>query len=244
MPEILVRLRMVFWTGPMIVLATAFMGSISLLVSLFDSSGNTQHRIARGWSRMLLWIARVKVDVEGQERIAPGGSYLFVANHRSFYDIPCVLPNISVQFRFLADKPVFRVPFIGYHLKRSGHLSVNESSGRESLKSMSEAARIIQERGISILVFPEGSRTNGELLPFKDGAAYIAIRAGVPIVPIALAGVGDVLPVGTLLVRSGRVKMKIGEPIPTLDLGLDDRTRLSRSLREQLITTLREMESS
>jgi 1-acyl-sn-glycerol-3-phosphate acyltransferase len=230
----LAKLRMVFWTGPMIILATAVMGSISLFLSLFDSSGNTQHRVARAWSHILLWIARVRVEVEGQEKIAPGGSYVFVANHRSFYDVPCILPNIAVQFRFLADKPVFSVPFIGYHLKRAGHLPVNEDSARESLATMSEAARIIHERGISILLFPEGERTTGDLLPFKDGAAYIAIKAGVPIVPISLVGAGDILPRGSLLVRGGVVHMRIGDPMPTLDLSLQDRTRLSLSLRETI----------
>jgi len=238
MSNMLARLRMIVWTGPMIVLATAFMGSVSLLVSLFDSSGNGQHRVARGWSRMLLWIARVRVDVEGQHKIAPGGSYVFVANHRSFFDIPCILPNIAVQFRFLAIKPLFSVPFIGYHLTRAGHLPVNEANARESLKTTSEAARIVQERGISILLFPEGERTDGRLLPFKDGAAYIAIKAGVPIVPITLIGAREIVPRGSLLVRGGVVRMIVGDPAPTLDLPLPELSHLSQSLRESIGKTL------
>lgn len=234
MSTLLARFRLLFYTGPLITLATACMGTISLIVSLFDSTGRGQHSVASAWSRMLLRIARVRVEVEGREKIAPGGSYVFIANHRSYSDIPCILPQISTQFRFLANKNLFSVPFIGYHLRRAGHVPVNSSNARESLKSMSEAARMIQERGISVLVFPEGGRTSGELLPFKDGAAYIAIKAGVPIVPISLLGSRKILPMGSALIRGGRVKMRIGDPIPTLDLSLHDRTELSRSLHESM----------
>jgi 1-acyl-sn-glycerol-3-phosphate acyltransferase len=234
MTWLLTRLRVVFFTVPLIFLATALMGSFSFLVSLFDSTGRGQHGVARAWSRMLLRIAGVKLEVEGLDKIEPGGSYVFVANHRSYFDVPCVLPHIAVQFRFLANRNLFSIPFIGYHLKRAGHLSVNSANARESLKGMSEAARIIRERSISILVFPEGGRTDGELRPFKDGAAYIAIMAGVPIVPIAIIGSREVLPMGSGVVKGGVVRMRIGDPVPTLDLNLKDRTRVSESLRASM----------
>jgi 1-acyl-sn-glycerol-3-phosphate acyltransferase len=226
------KLRAVLITAPLIAGATALMGSISLLISLLDSSGRGQHRVARAWSRMLLRISGVKVHVEGLEKIAPGGSYVFVANHRSYMDVPVILPHISVQFRFLANKNLFSVPFIGYHLKRAGHLPVNNADARESLRSMTEAARSIRQRGISVLVFPEGGRTHGELRPFKDGAAYIAIKAGVPAVPVYLEGVRDVLPMGSMVLRGGEVHLQIGDPIATVGLSLQDRTRLSQQLHD------------
>ncbi len=239
-PSPLTLLRNYLVTGPLIFGATALMGSVSLVVSLFSSTGRTQHRLARRWSRMLLGIAGVHVTVEGLEKIAPGGSYVFIANHRSYFDVPVILPHISVQFRFIANKNLFRIPFIGYHLARAGHLAVNVDNARESLKSMSEAARMIQKGGISILLFPEAGRTCGELEPFKDGAAYIAIKAGVPIVPIALTGVREVMPVGSSVVRGGPVRMRVGNPITTLDLALQDRTRLSRELHRQMVEMLEE----
>ncbi|MEX2263241.1 MAG: lysophospholipid acyltransferase family protein [Bryobacteraceae bacterium] len=226
------KLRALLVTAPLIVLATAFMGTISLIVSLFDSSGRGQHRVARGWSRLLLAISRVKVRVEGLEKIAPGGSYVFISNHRSFMDIPVILPHISVQFRFFANKNLFGVPFIGYHLKRAGHLSVDNANPRESLRSMSEAARVIPNRGISVLVFPEGGRTDGELRAFKDGAAYIAIKAGVPVVPVALFGSREILPMGSAVVNGGLVRMVLGDPIPTVGFNLHERTQLSGRLRD------------
>lgn len=217
-------------TAPLILLATAVMGTISLVVSLFDSSGRAQHRVARGWARILLWVSGIKVQVEGLEKIAPNGSYVFAPNHRSFMDIPVILPNISVQFRFMAMKNLFGWPFIGYHLKRAGHLPVNTANTRESLRSMTEAAHAIERRGISILLFPEGGRTSGELLAFKEGAAYVAIKAGVPVVPVALIGMREILPMGSIYVRGGLVRLRIGDPIPTLHLTLHDRGQLTQEL--------------
>ncbi|MFN3325779.1 MAG: lysophospholipid acyltransferase family protein [Bryobacteraceae bacterium] len=228
------KLRSLLITDPLIILATAFMGSVSLLVSLFDSSGRGQHRVARGWSRMLLGISRVRVEVEGVEKIAPEGSYVFVANHRSYMDVPVILPQIPVQFRFLANRNLFSVPFIGYHLKRAGHLPVDNANPRESLKTMSAAANAIRQRGISILVFPEGGRTHGELRPFKDGASYIAIKAGVPVVPVALIGLREILPMGSAVVNGGKVQVRIGDPIPTVGLTLHDRMQLSQKLHDRV----------
>lgn len=222
-------------TDPLIIVATAVMGSISLFVSVFDASGRSQHKVAQSWSRLLLRISGVRVRVEGLDKIAPGGSYLFVSNHRSYMDVPVILSQIPVQFRFLANKNLFAVPFIGYHLKRAGHLAVNNANPRESLKSMSEAARVIQQRGVSILIFPEGGRTDGEMRPFKDGAAYVAIKAGVPVVPIALIGMRDILPMGSGYVFGGDVTMCIGDPLPTIDLTLHDRTRFSQALHERIV---------
>jgi 1-acyl-sn-glycerol-3-phosphate acyltransferase len=230
----MIHLRNIFWTFPLIVLATALMGTLSLLVSLFSSTGHAQHTCAKMWSRMLLWAARITLEVEGLDKIPPGGTFVFVANHRSYFDVPVVLPYISVQFRFFAKKSLFSVPFIGYHLRRAGHLMVDSSNPRESLKSMAEAARAIPEKGISILLFPEGHRTKGEMGAFKDGAAYIAIKAGVPIVPIGITGTTRILPPGSLKLRGGKVKMRIGDPIPTIDIPLGDRTRLTQVLYQRI----------
>jgi 1-acyl-sn-glycerol-3-phosphate acyltransferase len=236
----LIKLRSIFWTSPGIAVFTSVMGSISLIISLFSSTGRMQHKVARAWSRSLLWVAGVKVEVEGLDKIAPGGSYVFIANHRSYFDVPVILPHISAQFRFLANKNLFSVPFIGYHLKRAGNLPVDSSNPRDSLRTMSEAARVISERGISILLFPEGGRTAGELAPFKDGAAYIAIKAGVPIVPIGLIGMPKIMPLNSAIISPGHVKMRVGDPIPTLDLTLQDRTRLTQTAYQQVAELLAE----
>ncbi len=225
---ILVRSLLVTYPG--IVFCTILFGTASIFVSPFASTGRTQHAMARRWARWVLWFAGVRVKVEGTENLPPGGPFVFVANHRSYFDSPIVLPFLRVQFRFFAKASVFYWPLIGYHLKKSGHLPVHYDNPRESLKSMAQAARVIQQTGISVLLFPEAGRTTGELEPFKDGAAYVAIKAGVPVVPVGIIGSLSVQPPGRFSVQPGEVTMRIGRPIPTLDIPLGERTRLSQLL--------------
>ena len=127
---------------------------------------------------MLLAVSFIRVRVEGVEKLDPRGAYVFVANHGSFMDIPALLASLPQQFRFFAKKSLFRIPFLGTHLERAGHIPVDRSNARASLKSMMEAARIIRERGVSVLNFPEGGRSAEGLREFKEGPAYIAIKAG------------------------------------------------------------------
>src|SRR5262249_30024770 len=170
----------------------------------------------------------------------PRGAYVFVANHRSLMDTPVVLAHIPVQFRFLAKKGLFLIPILGTHLRRAGHLPVVKDDPRASLKSMSDAARIIRERGLSVLLFPEGGRSHGKLQEFKEGAAYIAIKAGVPAVPVAMTGTRQVLPMGSMQIMSGIVGLRIGDPIPTANLTLKDRSSLTLTLRERVAELLGE----
>jgi 1-acyl-sn-glycerol-3-phosphate acyltransferase len=237
-------IRSLLITDPIIILATILMGSVSLLVSLFDSQGRVQHQISRIWSRMLLLVSGVKMRVGGLEKIDPHGAYVFVANHRSLMDTPVVLAHIPLQFRFFAKKGLFLIPILGTHLRRAGHLPVVKDDPRASLKSMSDAAKIIRERGISVLLFPEGGRSaDNNLRNFKEGAAYVAIKAGVPAVPIAMTGTREVLPMGSMQIMSGIVELRIGDPIPTANLTIKDRALLTQTLRER-IAELLEMESA
>jgi 1-acyl-sn-glycerol-3-phosphate acyltransferase len=231
-------LRSLLITDPLIILATIMMGSVSLVVSFFDTGGRKQSAVARAWSRLLLRIGGVEVAVDGIEKINLQGSYVFVANHASFMDTPVVLGHIPVQFRFLAKQGLFSIPFLGHHLKRAGHLPVPKDSPRDAVKMMAEAGRIIRERGISVLVFPEGGRSLEGLQPFKEGAAYIAIKAGVPVVPVALVGTFEILPMGSAQVRPGPVTLRIGDPIPTADLKIQDRARLSQQLYDRVFELL------
>jgi 1-acyl-sn-glycerol-3-phosphate acyltransferase len=234
-------LRAYFITAPLIVLATIAFGLVSLVISLFETSGRRQIAVARVWASFLLWGSGVKVKVEGLEKIAPGGSYVFVSNHLSYMDTPVVLANIPVQFRFLAKSGLFRIPLLGTHLTRAGHIPVPRDDARAAVKTMTSAAQAIRERGISLLIFPEGGRSqDGELAAFKEGAAYIAIRAGVSLVPIALQGTREVLPFGSGHFRSGPVIMRIGEPVPTDQVLLHDRGRITSDLRDRIVSLLEE----
>jgi len=233
------KLRSYVITAPLFALATALYGLAGLIVSFFDHTGDRQMVVARAWSRALLLISRVKVQVEGQENISPGGSYVLVSNHLSYMDTPSILANIPVQFRFLAKQGLFQIPLLGTHLLRAGHISVPLEDPRAAVRVMTKAAQVIKDRGISLLIFPEGGRSaDGVLQPFKEGAAYIAIKAGVPLVPITLIGTREILPFGSGHMRAGTVILRIGVPVPTSACKLSDRDRLTETLRQRIAESL------
>lgn len=220
--------------APAVVLLTAAMGTTSLLASLLGTHENRLHEIAQFWARLLLRISSIHCETEGLEQLLPNQSYVLVSNHTSYMDTPVLMSALAVQFRFLAKSELFRIPFIGTHLGRAGHFAVERENVRASLRSMSEAANVVRERHVSILIFPEGGRSPRYLRPFKEGAAYIAIKAGVPVVPIGLVGIRKVLPMHSKKVTSGKVQVRIGKPIETIGLKLADRNNLSDQLRAEI----------
>lgn len=230
----LAYVRSLLITDPLIILATIILGTVSLLVSLVESSGRVQHQISRVWSRLLLAVSGVHMRIEGLDKIHPAGAYVFVANHRSLMDTPVVLAHIPLQFRFLAKRGLFLIPILGTHLRRAGHLPVVKGDPRASLKSMGDAAKMIREQGVSVLLFPEGGRSHDDLHEFKEGAAYIAIKAGVPVVPLGMLGTSEVLRMGSMQIMSGLVQLRIGDPIPTENLTLRDRTSLTQAMHDRV----------
>ncbi len=231
-------LRSLLFSTPLIGLATVVMGTLSILTSFFDRHGNVLHHFARIWGKMLLAASFIRVRSEGLEKLDPRGTYVFVANHASYMDIPAILSQLPHQFRFFAKKGLYKIPFLGTHLLRAGHLPVDRSSPRARLKSLTEAARMISERGTCMLLFPEGGRSPQGLREFNEGAAYLAIKAGVPVVPMALVGMREKLPMGSIHLRGGRVTLRIGAPIPTKDLKLSDREALTGRLYNEISSML------
>lgn len=228
------KLRSIFFTAPAIVLATILMGSLSLIASFFDSTGRRQHAIARRWARMLLWAGGVKVMAEGVEKLDPQKGYVLVSNHSSYFDIPVIMATLPLQFRFFAKQGLFRIPFLGTHLQRAGHIPVVRGDARASLKSMSDGARMLRERNLSVLLFPEGGRSVDHLQEFKEGTAYVAIKAGVPAVPIGLEGMRKILRMHTGYVYPGTVHIRVGDPIETANLTVKDRERLTQELHSRV----------
>lgn len=233
-------LRSLLFSTPLFLLATMVLSICSMVVGWFDPSGNTQHSVARFWSRLTLAVNFMRVRVEGLDKLNPHANYVFVSNHASYMDIPALVAKLPYQFRFFAKTDLYRIPFLGLHLKRAGHLPVDRSSARASLKSMSEGARIVAQRGVSVLLFPEGGRNPKGLRAFKEGAAYIAIKAGVPIVPMALIGMRELLPMGSIHMRSGRALLRVGTPIPTTGMKVSDRDALTERLYNEIAALLGE----
>jgi 1-acyl-sn-glycerol-3-phosphate acyltransferase len=228
------------WTllvvDPLIILSTIFCGTIAAF-----TSPRTQTKMARLWGRSILFFARVKVEAKGLEHIKTGQGYVFASNHLSYMDTPTILSSIPVDFRFLAKEELFKIPFMGDHLKRAGHIAVPLDDPRASIRTLTMAAKTIQSLGISLLVFPEGGRSEtGELREFKDGAAYLAIKAQAPIVPLAIIGTREVLPMHGKKITRGRVRLIIGEPIPTAGLTIRNRDELTATVRNRIVQMLGE----
>jgi 1-acyl-sn-glycerol-3-phosphate acyltransferase len=232
-------LRSYLITIPAILFGTIGFGSVSLIVSSFDSSGRRQIRVARSWAKFLCLAAGVRVIVEGLEKVQADGAYIFASNHLSYMDTPVVLSRIPVQFRFLAKAGLFKIPFLGTHLRSAGHIPVPLDDARASVRTLQTAAVKVREKGISLLIFPEGGRSaTGVLQEFKEGGAYIAIKAQVPIVPVALIGTRKVLPMHGKIFSSGTVTLRIGDPIATAGMPMNARGELTEQVRRQVVAML------
>jgi 1-acyl-sn-glycerol-3-phosphate acyltransferase len=176
--------RSLFITAPLIFLYTGIMGSISVASSLVDSTGRVQHWCARAWSRLILWTSRVRLRVSGLDNIRPGKRYVLCVNHQSHMDIPIVLAALPFQFRFAAKKQLFRYPFLGWHLRRSGHVPIDRENPHAAVKSLRDAAETIRQ-GTSVVIFPEGGTSlDGSIKPFKGGGFMLATQSGAEAVPI------------------------------------------------------------
>ena len=229
--------RTVFLLVPAISLYTIVLGTISVLSTLVDHSGNFGHACARTWSRLILWTTGVKVRVEGLDRLDPGRSYVFAANHQSIYDIPIVFASLPYQLRIIAKASLGRIPFLGWHLQRTGHVLVDRSkAGAGTVKKM---ARLVA-KGHSLIVFPEGTRSaDGAVAPFKGGSFVIALDAGLPIVPLSIVGSRHVMFKGQLMVRPGTVSLVVHDPIETARASRDSARDLAASVREVVAAAAR-----
>src|SRR5580704_17357531 len=176
MKNSLAKVRSILFSIPAIANFTIMMATISITCSLWDRAGYAQHRIARFWSHVLLALGFVRCSAFGIEKLDPNQSYVLVSNHASYMDTPAIVTSLPLQFRFFAKKGLFAVPFLGWHLARAGHIPVIRGDARASLKSMTEGAKMMRERGISLLLFPEGGRVPDGMRLFKEGAAYMAIK--------------------------------------------------------------------
>jgi 1-acyl-sn-glycerol-3-phosphate acyltransferase len=227
------------FVDPLIILSTIVFGAVSQVVSLFDSAGRRQIGIAQAWARSLLWIVGVKVEVEGGEHVRPDACYVFTANHLSYMDTPVMLGRFPAPFRFLAKEGLFQIPFLGWHLQRAGHVPVPRENPRAAIRVLAHAADLIHSHQISLLIFSEGGRSrDGALQEFRDGAAYLAIKAQVPLVPVALDGTREILPMGSATFHRGCVRLSIGEPIPTAGMKSHQRTELSEVARLRIAEML------
>lgn len=206
--------RTVFWLIPTIAVYTIVLGLLSVTSSFFDRRGYFAHGCARAWSWLILATTGVDVTVEGLDRVTRGKTYVFVANHQSIYDIPCLFWNIPFQLRIIAKESLGRFPVLGPHLKRTGHMLVDRSHPDRA--GIFGWASRLTSNGLSLIVFPEGTRSrDGYMAKFKGGSIMLAMQAGLPIVPISVVGSRHVMKKGELTTRPGQVTLIVHDPIET-----------------------------
>jgi len=233
------RIRVFVVTIPAIYLFTIFMGTLSLALSLVDRGGRAQHGCARFWSRGLLFLSRVRVRVRGLEHIAAGETYVFTANHASYMDIPVIFGYLPANFRIMAKASLFHIPFLGWHLKRSGHMPVAQKNPRRAARSLLEAAGHVA-KGTPVFVFPEGGRSaDGQVSEFKPGTFLIAIKSGKPVLPVTLNGVRAVLPMHSWGLSPGDVEMVLHAPIPTAGMHTDSAPALAQQVRAAILSAFK-----
>src|SRR5262245_35701491 len=226
--------RSLLITAPLILLYTAIMGSISVVSSIADARGGIQHGCARLWAKMILWTSGVRLRVSGLENIKAGVPYVLCVNHQSHMDIPIVLAALPLQFRFAAKKQLFRYPFLGWHLRRSGHVPIDRENPHAAVKSLREAADAVR-RGTSVVIFPEGGTSrDGSIKPFKRGGFMLAAESGAGVLPVTIRGSRRVLVPKTYHVRSGAVEVIVGEPISSEGVSTSE---LANRVREEIMTT-------
>ncbi len=216
--------------------ATLSLGVVTLVVSVFSRQGHMGHRVGRAWARSILAVSGVGVAVAGLERLAPGRAYVFMANHQSNFDIPVLLGHLPVQFRWLAKAELFKIPLFGRAMRAAGYISIDRADRSSALQSLSEAAGALR-RGVSVMIFPEGTRSlDGALRPFKKGGFMMAIHAGAPIVPVRIRGTYGIMPKGVWLVRPRAVGVAIGEPIDAAGYTPESKEVLMERVRQALLS--------
>ena len=226
---------LVFW--PLVVLATVFFGTLSLLCGVWDTDGSQQHALARIWARVLLRIALSPVTLEHAERLHIHETAVYASNHLSYYDTPVLFARLPFQFRILAKAHLWKIPFIGWYLKRSGQVAIDQTSARTGVVSLGRGVKTLQS-GMPMLIFPEGGRAfDGKLQSMVAGAAWMAIKAQVPLVPLTLVGTYELLPIHVYALRPRPLKLIVGEPISTLGLTTRDADALTDRLRTVIYET-------
>ena len=201
--------------APLFALATIGFGSLSIASSFLDREGRLQHKIARIWARTTIRLSLSPVTVIGAENLRRTPVAVYACNHTSYMDTPVLFSALPFQFRILAKQQLWKLPFIGWHLDRSGQIPVDTTTQRSSIASLSAGVRALKG-GMPLVVFPEGGRTmTGHPQTFLSGAAYLALRAQVPLVPMALIDVYGLLPIHARQFHPRPLKLVVGEPIPT-----------------------------
>ncbi len=216
-------------------IATILIGFIVILVGYFDHKKNITGIFGRLWGRWVLWSTGINYTITGLQNLEPNQQYIFVSNHESALDIPLCVAGLPYNNVFLAKKELFKIPIFGWAMHAAGMVRVNRQNREKAKKSIDRALKQISKTDISIMIYPEGTRTRtGDLLPFKKGSFLLAVKSGLPVVPITVKGMFTILSKHSFRLSPGKVELIIDKPITTSELSEDDRDYLLEKTRNSI----------
>jgi 1-acyl-sn-glycerol-3-phosphate acyltransferase len=226
------RLRSYLIFDPLIWLYTVVLGIISIPCSIFGNTEGILHSFGRFWSKLIMKTVASPVKVTGLEKIDTSKPYVYAVNHGSALDIPVLYVYLPFQFRIVFKKELLSYPIVGWHLKRSGQVCIDQQHPGGSVASIRSALKSLKG-GMPLVIFPEGGRTpDGDIKPFLPGAFFLAIKAKVDVVPVALIGTYELLPMNTYHIKSRPLEMRVGEPISTAGYSARETEGLSAKVQK------------
>lgn len=229
---LLSRLRSYLIFDPLIWMYTVVLGLLSIPVSLFGDTERILHNFARAWSWMIMKTILSAVKVTGLEKIDTTKPHVYAVNHASALDIPVLYVYLPFQFRIAFKKELLSYPIVGWHLKRSGQICIDQQNPAGSIGSIRSALKSLKA-GTPLVIYPEGGRTpDGQIKPFLPGAFFLAIKGHVDVVPVALVGTYELLPMNTYHIKCRPLEMRVGEPISTAGLTGHDMQALSAKVQK------------
>jgi 1-acyl-sn-glycerol-3-phosphate acyltransferase len=228
------RLRSYLILDPLVWLYTVLMGVLALPGGLFDRSGRRLHWFSRTWSWLIMKTIFSPVKVTGLDKIDTSKPHVYAVNHASALDIPVLYVNLPFQFRIVFKKELLAYPIVGWQLKRSGQVCIDQQKPANSIAAIRSAVKSLKA-GMPLVIYPEGGRTpDGEIKPFLPGAFFLAIKAQVDIVPVALVGTYELLPMDTYHIKCRPLEMRVGEPISTAGLTMRDLEAVSAKVKKAM----------
>jgi len=227
-------LRSYFILDPLIWLYTLVLGVLALPGGLFDRNGRRLHWFSRAWSWLIMKTILSPVKVTGLDRIDTSKPHVYAVNHASAMDIPVLYVYLPFQFRIVFKKELLAYPVVGWQLKRSGQVCIDQQKPTNSIAAIRSAVKSLKA-GMPLVIYPEGGRTpDGEIKPFLPGAFFLAIKAQVDIIPVALVGTYELLPMDTYHIKCRSLEMRVGEPISTVGLTMRDLEAVSAKVKKAI----------
>jgi 1-acyl-sn-glycerol-3-phosphate acyltransferase len=228
------RLRSYFILDPLIWFYTLALGLLAIPGGAFDRTGRRLHWFSRAWSWLIMKTILSPVTVTGLDKIDTSQPHVYAVNHASALDIPVLYVNLPFQFRIAFKKELLAYPVVGWQLKRSGQICLDQQNPARSVGSIRAALKGLKA-GMPLVIFPEGGRTdNGKIKPFLPGAFFLAIKAQVDVIPVALVGTYELLPMDTFHIKCRPLEMRVGEPISTVGMTVRDSEALSERVQKAM----------